>query len=175
MIPNTSQRIRLNESEPIYIEFPFIWLFIMILSDIYRRFVDSANVHISKFINIYSCLGVLTMTLIYISPLLMWERRLPYFMYVPFGIEETNVGFFIAYLYQLGNDIYAGGLNITVNMYLFSMFIFITYSLSLLSSRMRRFGYSSGFDGSQIENPVSRKSLYREMCGFIKLHVKIDE
>lgn len=98
----------------------------------------------------------------------MWERRLPYFMYIPFEMTRTNFGFGLLYAYQFFCDIYAGGLNLAVNMYLFGMFVCITYSLSLLGSRVSLLGHSRG---GQIE---SIQSFYREMCEIIEFHLKID-
>lgn len=114
------------------------------------------------------------MAFIYVSPLLIWERRLPYFMYVPFGLDRTNFGFGLLYVYQMGNQIYAGGLNIAVNMYLFGMFVSITYFISLLSSRISLLGYENGYNGGRIKTPSSIKSFYREMCEIIEFHLKID-
>lgn len=105
----------------------------------------------------------------------MWERRLPYFMYIPFGIDRTNFGFGLLYAYQFCDSVYAGGLNIAVNMYLFGMFVNIEYFISLLSSRVSTLGLESNCDNSgRIKTPNSRKSFYREMCEIIKLHLKID-
>lgn len=104
----------------------------------------------------------------------MWERRLPYFMYIPFGMDRTNFGFGLLYVYQFGNDIYAGGLNIAVNMYLFGMFVNITYFISLLSARTSLLGHANDTNGGRIKTPTSRKSFYREMCAIIGFHLKID-
>lgn len=114
-------------------------------------------------------LTVFTLVLIYISPMLMWEKRLPFDMYVPFGIDETIVGFCFAYLYQLGTCIHVGGFNIAVNMYLFTMLIFIAYSLSLLSYRVKHLGYPK-----RTEAANANISFYGEMCGIIEFHLKID-
>lgn len=107
-------------------------------------------------------------------PVLMWERRLPYFMYIPFGIDRTNFGYGLLYAYQFGNSVYAGGLNIAVNMYLFGMFVCITYFLSLLGSRVSLLGHASGQNGGKIQTPNLRRSFYREMCENIEFHLKID-
>lgn len=137
-------------------------------------FVDDAKFHITKEINNYSCFVIFTLILITIAPVLMWERRLPYFMYVPFGIDQTNFGFGFLYAYQIGNEIYAGGLNIAVNMYLFGMFVCITYFLSLLSSRVSRLGHENGYNRGRIKTPILRMSFYRDMCDIIEFHLKID-
>lgn len=113
------------------------------------------------------------MILIYVMPVLMWERRLPYFMYIPFGIDRTNFGYGLLYAYQFGNSVYAGGLNIAVNMYLFGMFVCITYFLSLLGSRVSLLGHTSGQNGGKIKTPNLRRSFYREMCENIGFHLKI--
>lgn len=115
------------------------------------------------------------MVLIYFVPVLMWERRLPYIMHIPFGLDRTNIGFGLLYAYQLGVDVYAGGLNIGVNMYLFGIFVNITYFFSLLSSRVSSLGYESNCENNDtIKTPNSQKSFYREMCEIIKFHLKID-
>lgn len=139
-----------------------------------HRFVDVAKFHITNVINNYSLFVIFTMVLIYVAPVLMWERRLPYFMYIPFGIDRTNFGFGILYAYQFGNDIYAGGLNIAVNMYLFGMFVCITYFLSLLCSRVSLLGYANDRNDGRLKTPVSRVSFYRGMCDIIGFHLKID-
>lgn len=140
-----------------------------------NSFVGAAKFHITKVINNYSYFVIFTMVLIYIAPALMWERRLPYFMYIPFGIDRTNIGFGLLYAYQFGNDIYAGGLNIAVNMYLFGMFVNITYFISLLSSRVSSLGHECNYnDSRRIKTPTTRKSFYREMCEIIAFHLKID-
>lgn len=138
------------------------------------RYVETAKFHITKVINNYSIFVIFTMAFIYVSPLLIWERRLPYFMYVPFGLDRTNFGFGLLYVYQMGNQIYAGGLNIAVNMYLFGMFVSITYFISLLRSRISLLGYKNGYNGGRIKTPNSIKSFYREMCEIIEFHLKID-
>lgn len=95
-------------------------------------------------------------------------------MYVPFGIDETNVGFCLAYLYQFGNVVYAGGINIAVNLYLFDVFVFVNLALALLSSRVKRLAYPSGYNELYTRTPIKKKSFYREVCQLIKINLKID-
>lgn len=114
---------------------------------------------------------IFTLVLIYIAPALMWEKRLPYFMYIPFELDKTNFGFGLMYAYQFGNDVYAGGLNVAVNMYFFGMFVCITYTLSLLGARVSSLGHSRG---AKIQTPQVKQSFYREMCEIIEFHLKID-
>lgn len=109
----------------------------------------------------------------YLTPVLARQRQLPYSMYVPFGIDQTEIGFYIAYLYQLGNVVYAGGINIAVNMYLFDAFVSVNFFLSLLSSRARRLGYDSGYNEWYTKTPNFKQSFYREVCYLIELHLKI--
>lgn len=72
----------------------------------------------------------------YLTPLIEWNKpkRLPYMMLVPFGFDKTNIGFYIMYIYQFGNVVYAGGTNIAVNMYLFATFVCVDFSLLLLGN-----------------------------------------
>lgn len=124
--------------------------------------------------NTYVWFTVSTMLLVYLFPMLMWERQLPFFMYVPFGIDRTNFGFSMAYLYQFGVIVYAADLNVAVNMYLFGVFVCVTFFLLLLSSRISRLGYSCGYNEERTKLPRFKKSFYREMCEIIELHLKID-
>lgn len=110
----------------------------------------------------------------YLTPVMERKKHLPYIMYVPFGIDKTNVGFYVTYLYQFGNVVYAGGINIAVNMYLFDAFVFVTFVLSLLSCRVRRLGYSSGYNEEYTNTPNKKQSFYRELCQSIEMHLKID-
>lgn len=110
----------------------------------------------------------------YLTPALERKKRLPYNMYVPFAIDETNIGFYLTYLYQFGNVVYAGGINIAVNMYLFDAFVCVNFFLSLLSSRVSRLGYSSGYNEYYTKTPHNKQSFYREVCQLIELHLKID-
>lgn len=110
----------------------------------------------------------------YVTPIMERKRHLPYIMYVPFGIDKTNVGFCLAYLYQFGNVVYAGGINIAVNLYLFDVFVFVNFVLSLLCSRVKRLGYPSGYNELYTTTPAIQKSFYRQVCQMIELHLKID-
>lgn len=138
------------------------------------RFVDTSKFHITKVINVYACFHATTSIMAIISPILMHERRFPFIMYVPFGINETNIGFAAVYLYQVMTSVYAGGLKIAVNMCLFGIFVCVTFCLSLLSSRISRLGYRSGYNEEWAESPRSKKNFYREICELIELHLKID-
>lgn len=140
---------------------------------IYCRLLDVSKFNIVKIINIYSIFGALNLMVMYSIPIMIHERRLPFFMYVPFGIDQTTIGYCFMYLYQFGNVVYAGGLNIAVNMYLFAMFVCMTFFLSLLSSRLSRLGYSKGSNEIWTKTPYLRQSYYREVCGLIELHLKI--
>lgn len=79
------------------------------------------------------------------------------------------------YIYQFGNVVYAGGLNIAVNMYLFSTFVYVNFSLLLLGGRMRRLGYPSGHYEQYTTTPKMKQSFYKEICSCIQFHLKIDE
>lgn len=95
-------------------------------------------------------------------------------MYVPFGIDHSDVGFCLSYLYQFGNVIYVGGINVAVNMYIFDAFAFANFFLSILGSRVSRLGYKSGYNEQYTKISATKKSFYREMCQCIELHLKID-
>lgn len=110
----------------------------------------------------------------YLTPVMERKKHLPYIMYVPFGIDKTNVGFYVTYLYQFGNVLYAGGFNIAVNMYLFDAFVFVNFVLSLLSSRVTRLGYSSGYNEEYTKIPNTKHSFYQEICQLIEMHLKIN-
>lgn len=110
----------------------------------------------------------------YLTPVLEQKRRLPYNMYVPFGIDRTNIGFGLAYLYQFGNVVYAGGINVAVNMYLFDAFVCVNFFLILLSSRVSRLGYASGYNERYTNVPQRKQLFYRDVCESIELHLKID-
>lgn len=110
----------------------------------------------------------------YLTPVLERKKHLPFPMYVPFAIDETNIGFYLTYLYQFGNVVYAGGINIAVNMYIFDAFVCVNFFLSLLSSRISRLGYSSGYNECYTNTPQIKQSFYREVCQSIELHLKID-
>lgn len=137
--------------------------------------VNRLKFDINNIVNVYSLLGVVNLLAIYFTPLFLWEKRLPYLMYVPFEIDQTTVGFCAAYFYQFGNVIYAGGINITVNIYLFAMLVCVSYFLSLLGSRMECLGYPNGSNEHWTAIPKTRKSFYKEICTRIELHLKIDE
>lgn len=139
------------------------------------RIVNTFKIPISNIINIYTILGTLNLIVIYCTPIFVWERRLPYFMHVPFGIDQHTIGFILAYLYQFGNVVYAGGTNIIVNVYIFSIFVCVTYYLSLLNSRVQCLGFSSGTTEDWIMTPTSKKSFYKEICSIIELHLKINK
>lgn len=141
----------------------------------YNRFADSSKLRITKIINPYSCFGAINLLVAYLTPLMEWKKRLPYMMLVPFGFDKTNVGFYLMYIYQFGNVVYAGGTNIAVNMYLFSTLVCVDFFLLLLGCRVRRLGYPSGQNEQYTVTPKSKESFYREMCGCIRFHLKIDE
>lgn len=123
----------------------------------------------------YARFHALLAFLVQISPILMWEKQLPSSLYVPFGIDQTNIGYGVMYFYILGINVYATGLYVAFDMSLFGIFVCITFFLSLLSSRVSRMGYSNGFGEHCCESPSSsKKSFYREMCKFIEQHLKID-
>lgn len=139
-----------------------------------HRIVDHAKYQIIKIIDNYSIFGAVNLMVAYLTPVIERNKRLPYIMYVPFAIDETAVGFYVAYLYQFGNVLYAGGINIAVNMYLFSAFTSVNCFLSLLSSRVRCLGYPNGVNEMWTNTPTHRKSFYKEICECIEMHLKID-
>lgn len=141
----------------------------------YCRIVKSYKFPITRIINVYSFLSFLQLVWFYVTPILLREKRLPYFMHVPFGIDQSTVGFVCAYLYQFGNLIYAGGINTSVNMFLFTMFVCLTYFLSLLNSRVKCLGYPSGMSEDWTKTPNSKNSFYIEICSIVEFHLKIDK
>lgn len=78
------------------------------------------------------------------------------------------------YFYQLGINVYGAGVNVAIDMYLWGIFVCVTFFLSLLSTRISRLGYPNGYNEGGTDSTRFKKSFYREICELIKVHLKID-
>lgn len=108
-------------------------------------------------------------------PLLEWTRRLPFFMWLPFDVNNANNYVFgLVYLFEFCCAFYAGGSNIMANMYVFFVLICLNCCLKLFSSRVMRLGYDNDYSESWTRLPHNKITFYKEMIGFVNLHLKID-
>lgn len=117
------------------------------------------------------------MVVLIIVPVFEWNRRLPFFTYLPFGMDidkENNFIFGFVYMFQVACAVYAGGSNIMVNMYTFSILVCVNFFLLLFSSRIKRLGYSGGYSEHWTDLPHNKISYYNELIHYINMHLKID-
>lgn len=127
--------------------------------------------YIRKIINYYSIFGAVNLTILIIIPLLTLDYRLPFYLWIPFDIYRSKYIFGTVYFYQFCCAIYAGGGNIAVNMYTYSMLVCLEFYIKLLSARLKRLGH----DVRMVKNEKlgEKVSFYNETIRYVLLHLKI--
>lgn len=108
-------------------------------------------------------------------PIFQEGRNLAFNLWLPYDPFKTNIAFYLTYFHQFGCVIYAGGSNIAINLYVFSILICLNFYLMLLNERVKRIGYVNGYNDDTKSTQFMKTSFYREMIDRITLHLKIDE
>lgn len=139
------------------------------------RHIVEAESYIKRFVTPYSLLGAANLIVLIIMPLFESERRLPFLAWFPFDVYRSTIRFYSIYVMQFACAVFAGGCNVSINMYIYSILVYFNFFLRLLNVRASRLGFASGFNEKYTKTPVKKLSFYRDTIECISFHLKIDK
>lgn len=139
------------------------------------RCVERAKIHIQKILNVYGIFGWINLGVLLVMPIFQKGRNLAFNLWLPYDPFKTNLAFYLTYFHEFGCVIYAGGSNIAINLYVFSILICLNFYVTLLNERVKRIGYANGYNDDSKSTQFMKTSFYREIIDRITLHLKIDE
>lgn len=129
-----------------------------------------STTYIRKIVHTYSLFATLNLIILILMPLL--TNKLPFNSWYPFDVHKANYRYYLAWLFQFGCGIFAGGSNIAVNMYIYSVLVCVEFCLNLLGMRLMGLGHKK--KQMAWSNQRETVTLYREMVELILLHIQID-
>lgn len=115
------------------------------------------------------------MLVLILAPLFESKPRLPFFTWLPFDTYASTFSFSMVYAFQFLCAVYAGGSNVSVNMYIFLVLDCVNFILQLFNTRLANLGYANYMEHQASEIPFKKISFYRETIECIMLHLKIDK
>lgn len=134
--------------------------------------VERALVFIKKLVKYYSLLGALNGVMLVTKPILANDGTLPMETLPAFDHSKHRAFFWLSYLNQAGNDFFAGGSNVAVNLFVYCVLVCIEFAVNVLGDRLKRLGHSvesrkpaHGNDGRN----------YSELIEDVRFHIEIEE
>lgn len=118
----------------------------------------------------YALLGTVNLMIVAAKPILAGEGVTPFPSLPRFDFEEYPIGFYALYANQALNVLFAGGINLVVNILIFTLLICIHFTITLLACRLRRFGNDS-------HRRSARKPAedYQRIIDLIRCHIEIEQ
>lgn len=102
----------------------------------------------------------------------MLSNALPFIFWYPFDPYQSVLMYNVIYLYEVLCALACSATNLSVNTYMFVVFICMNFYYSLLGERAQPIGHRS-VGGSNVTK--SKEAFYREMIDLINFHLKINE
>lgn len=135
-----------------------------------HSYVGHSLVYIKGVVKYYTIIGASNLMFLCAKPILAREGVLPFPSIPTFDYDEHRAGFYALYANQFLNAIFTGGINIAVNILMYTMLICIHFVINLLGCRLRRFGHDS-IRGSTQKHTAN----YRRIIELIHCHIKIEQ
>lgn len=118
--------------------------------------------------NYYSFVCGLNIGAFVISPWI--GHHLPFLLQYPFDPYKTELRFNFFKIYESLSAMCCTATNVSINMYMFVVFICLNFYYSLLSERAKQLGHQIAGKPKQTKN-----DFYREMIELINFHLKINK
>lgn len=106
-----------------------------------------------------------------ITPII--TNGLPFKFWFPFDPRVTSARYYSIYVYEVFCALSCSATNLSVNMYMFVVFICLNFYYAVLGERAQLIGYQTA-DKSKLFKQ-SKIDIYKKMIEIINFHLKINE
>lgn len=124
-----------------------------------------------RIISVYKIFGGINLAVLAFTPAL--THRMVTTFRLPLDPYASNINFYSTYIYEASCALFAGSMNLSANLYIFILFICLSFNFGLLSERLKRIGY---IGPCEEDNPSRLKiDVYPEIVDHIKVHLKMNQ